>query len=218
MDTMNVPDPAVLVRQLRWRYAVKQFDPARTIAPDVWQALEESLVLTASSFGLQPWKFFVVTDPAVKERLAEASFKQRQPADASHVVIFAAHREIDVSHIDRFVDRTAEIQSVQRGSLDNFHLSMAKFLQRLTPEQRQEWAARQCYIALGAFLTAAAVLGVDTCPMEGIQKSAYDAALGQAGEGFGTVVVAAAGYRSADDPHAARPKVRFPHEHVVTRI
>ncbi|HEY0008031.1 MAG TPA: NAD(P)H-dependent oxidoreductase, partial [Tepidisphaeraceae bacterium] len=204
--------------RLRWRYAVQKFDPARTLSPEIWQALEESLVLTASSFGLQPWRFIIVTDPAVKERLAAASFNQRQPADASHLVVFAVRRAMDIAHVDRHVDRMAEVHAVERANLQGFHASTSKFVSKLTPTAQQEWAARQAYIALGAFLTAAAILGVDTCPMEGIVKPQYDEILGLEAQGYTTIVVAAAGYRSADDPHAARPKVRFPHDDVVQRI
>ena len=73
-----------LIQQLNWRYATKQFDPQRKISPEDWAALEEALVLTPSSFGLQPWKFIVVTDPATREKLVPVSWGQRQAADASH--------------------------------------------------------------------------------------------------------------------------------------
>ena len=74
---MNIPGNQ-LISQLNWRYATKQFDPARKISPEDWATLEEALVLSPSSFGLQPWKVVVVTDQAVKERLVEASRRQRQ--------------------------------------------------------------------------------------------------------------------------------------------
>jgi nitroreductase len=70
-----------LLEQLNWRYAVKKFDPTRTIDDATWQTLEESLILSPSSYGLQPWKFAVITDPKLKEKLPEASWKQNQPKD-----------------------------------------------------------------------------------------------------------------------------------------
>ena len=75
---------------LRWRYATKQFDPARAIEPATWAALEQAAVLAPSSFGLQPWTFVVVTDPAVRQQLHPASWNQPQILDASHLVVFAA--------------------------------------------------------------------------------------------------------------------------------
>lgn len=68
--------PRELLEALQSRYAVKQFDPSGRIAPEVWSALEEALQLSPSSYGLQPWKFFVVEDPALRRSLKEASWKQ----------------------------------------------------------------------------------------------------------------------------------------------
>ena len=73
MDTLS---PTALIAQLQWRYAAKKFDSARKIPADVWSALEEALILTPSSFGLQPWKFLVITDAAVKQSLVAASWRQ----------------------------------------------------------------------------------------------------------------------------------------------
>ena len=78
---MNTIHREQLVNQLHWRYATKQFDPQRKINAEDWAALEEALVLTPSSFGLQPWKFIVVTDQAVRGKLVPVSWGQRQPAD-----------------------------------------------------------------------------------------------------------------------------------------
>jgi nitroreductase len=75
--------------------------------------------------------------------------------------------------------------------------------------QVNEWSTRQTYIALGNFMTSAALLGVDTCPMEGIEPVNYDRLLGLAPKGLTTVVACAAGYRSVADKYAALAKVRF---------
>src|SRR5689334_8049098 len=89
-----------LLNQLRWRYATKQFDPTRKIADADWQTLEESLVLTPSSFGLQPWRFVVVTNQATKETLVPASWNQRQVVDSSHVVVFAIKKDLGAREVD----------------------------------------------------------------------------------------------------------------------
>src|SRR5213075_3198759 len=83
----NVIAPDALVSQLRWRYATKRFDTARKIPDQDWAALEEALILTPSSYGLQPWKFVVITDPAVKAQLPAISWNQKQVQDASHTVV-----------------------------------------------------------------------------------------------------------------------------------
>ena len=61
--------PAEILAALQWRYATKSFDPSKKIPADVWSALEDSLVLTPSSYGLQPWQFLVITDQATREAL-----------------------------------------------------------------------------------------------------------------------------------------------------
>ena len=106
-----------LVSQLNWRYATKQFDPQRKISPEDWAALEEALVLSPSSFGLQPWRFIVVTDPATKERLVAASWGQRQPADCSHLVVFAIKKDINERDLDVYVDRITEVRGTPRAAL-----------------------------------------------------------------------------------------------------
>ena len=77
-----------VLQQLKWRYATKKFDPSRRIANDDWSTLEQSLVLTPSSFGLQPWRFVVITDPDTKAKLPPISWGQTQLVEASHVALF----------------------------------------------------------------------------------------------------------------------------------
>jgi nitroreductase len=84
--------------------------------------------------------------------------------------------------------------------------------------QAHRWAARQCYIALGFFLSAAALMGVDACPMEGFQPEKYDELLGLKEHGLASVVIATAGYRSPDDKYAEAAKSRFEPGNVVIRV
>jgi nitroreductase len=86
------------------------------------------------------------------------------------------------------------------------------------PFDVNEWATRQVYIALGQFMACAAIMGIDTCPMEGINPAKYDETLGAAAQGYRTVVACAAGYRAADDKYAQTPKVRYRTEDVVQMI
>ena len=84
--------PDTVLAELNWRYATKKFDPAKTIAPDLWAKLERAVVLSPSSYGLQPWKFVVVTDPAVRKQLQAVGYNQPQIVDASHLVVFCAKK------------------------------------------------------------------------------------------------------------------------------
>lgn len=219
MNGLKPVSNETLLQQLRWRYAVKKFDPTRKIPAEDWATLEQALVLTPSSYGLQPWRFVVITDQEMKDRLVPISYGQRQVADASHVVVFAVHKPLSAAHVDRHIARTAEVQGVPTESLDRFKKMLLNSLVPPPPDFNIEhWAALQAYIALGNFMTSAAMLGIDTCPMEGIVPDKYDELLGLPNEGYGTVVVGVAGYRAADDKYAALPKVRFPVEEVVRRI
>ena len=208
-----------LVDQLRWRYATQQFDPQRKISPEDWSALESALVLTPSSYGLQPWKFIVITDPAVREKLVAASWGQRQPADCSHLVVFTIKKDFGEPEIDAHMKRTAEVRNVPLESLRKYREKMVgRLVKGMDPAARNAWAERQVYIAVGTFLTGAALLGIDACPMEGFEPAKYDEILGLDKLGLSTVVVATAGYRTAADKDATLKKVRFPNDHVILRI
>jgi nitroreductase len=208
-----------ILHRLQWRYATKKFDPSRIIPDAEWRALEEALVLTPSSYGLQPWKFIVVTNRELRERLVGHSWGQKQIVDASHLVVMAIKRDLGRPEIERFVQRVAEVRGVPVESLVNFHRMMAKSL--VPPPAGfdiNEWATRQVYIALGNFMTAAALMGIDTCPMEGIDPVKYDEVLGLTALGYSTVVACPAGHRASDDKHATQPKVRFKSEDVILRL
>jgi nitroreductase len=215
---MNPISPDAVLGQLQWRYATKKFDPARKIAPELWAKLEQAAVLAPSSYGLQPWKFVVVTDPAVRQRLHAVSWNQPQILDASHLVVFAARNPPTPADVERHVARTAEVRGVTAEALDGFKKMMLGSLARMTEADAHAWAARQCYIALGVFLSACAMAGVDACPMEGFQPDQYDEILGLKARGYGAVVIATAGYRQPDDPAAKAAKSRFAPADVVEHV
>ncbi len=216
---MKPIDPETLLSALRWRYATKKFDPTKTISEPTWQALEEALVLTPSSYGLQPWKFFVVTNREIREKLVEASWKQRQVIECSHHVVFAIKKEMAAADVERFVQRIIEVRATPAAALDGYKKIMLNFVtQSPAKVDLKHWASLQVYIALGNFMTSAAVLGIDTCPMEGIEPAKYDEILGLEKKGYQTIVACAAGYRSEQDKAASLAKVRFQLEEVVEKI
>lgn len=208
-----------LLESLNWRYATKKFDPSKTIAPEVWAALEDSLVLTPSSYGLQPWKFLIVTSPEIKEQLKSLSWNQSQVTDCSHYVVFTIKKNLTAADVDRFVESTATVRGVPAESMKGYRdIMVGDVVNGPRSLNINEWATRQAYIALGNFMTSAALIGVDTCPMEGIDPAKYDRLLGLPEKGFATVVSCAAGYRSEDDKYATLAKVRFPNAEVVEYI
>ncbi len=215
---MHPVSPDAVLAQLRWRYATKKFDATRKIAPELWAKLEQAPVLSPSSFGLQLWKFVVVTNRDVRHKLHPASFNQPQILDASHLVVFAAKNPPTPADVERFTARIAEVRSVELTSLDAHKQRMLGSLSRMTEKDSHNWAARQCYIALGVFLSACAMVGVDACPMEGFSPEKYDEILGLKAKGFSSAVIATAGYRHPDDPAAALPKTRFALNDVIEHV
>jgi len=208
-----------LIGQLNWRYATKQFDPVRKISDADWAALEQALILSPSSYGLQPWQFVVVTDPAIREKLVPVSWNQRQPADCSHFVVFAIKKNFGVAEINALLDRTAEVRGGDRAKLDAYgSMMIGDLINGPRSKWIQEWMARQVYIALGNFMTCAALLNIDTCPMEGFDPAQYDEILGFPERGLAAVVACPAGYRAASDKYAGLAKVRFPADEVFLRI
>jgi len=214
---MSPVTPQSIENQLRWRYATKAFDPNRKISDEHWETLVSALVLTPSSYGLQPWKFFVVANPEMKEQLVAHSWGQRQVADASHTVVMAIRNVVDEAYIDHYLERIAAVRGGSVESLAGFRKMMVGSLISSKMDLRH-WAEKQVYIALGNLMTAAALLGIDTCPMEGIQPAKYDEILQLPAEGYSTSVVCTLGYRADSDKYAAVPKVRFPVEEMVTEI
>jgi nitroreductase len=218
MPTQPVSNDTLLA-QLRWRYATKLFDPAKKIPDADWATLEQALILTPTSYGFQPYRFVVVSDPAMREKLLPHSWGQRQVVDACHYVVFAAKISVSEADVDHYVEHIARVRNAPVASLERLKTMLVGDIVKGPRSQYQhEWATRQTYIALGNFMTSAALLGIDVCPMEGIDPMKYDELLDLPAKGYKTVVAAAAGYRSADCKYARAPKVRYDAEELFIRI
>lgn len=216
MSTINSQQ---LLEQLKWRYATKQFDPNRKISVADWATIEDVLALSPSSGGLQPWKFIVVTDPAMRAKLAPASYGQPQITNASHLVVFASRINFNEADVDAHINNAAKVTGAPPEALKPFRDMLVGGIVKSRDEAgRDAWARNQVYIALGYLLASAAVLGIDACPMEGFDRAQYDEILGLKAKGYASAVIATLGYRSPEDKYAASPKVRFPKEQLFVRI
>ncbi len=221
MDKNNavmIISPEELLASLRWRYATKKFDASRKISAATWDSIEESLVLTPSSFGLQPWKFIVVEDPGVRANLSLESWKQPQVTEASHYVVLTTRTDLDSTDIDAWMKRMCEVQGSTPETVAPLDGMIRGFAQAMSHEARHAWNIRQVYIALGQLMASAALLGIDACPMEGISAAGYDHVLGLEGSGYATVVACALGYRAMDDKYAEMPKARFDRSRVIMHL
>ena len=208
-----------LLAALNWRYATKTFDATKKIPEATWKTLEETLVLSPSSFGLQPYRFLIVKDPAIRAQLQPHSWNQTQVVDASHYVVLAGRTAMTEAEIDLFLDRVVQVRGIPRESLDGYRGMMYGSLLSPGAETRiPHWAALQAYIALGNLMTSAALLGIDTCAIEGFVPAEYDAILGLKEQGYAPVVCCALGYRSAEDKYADLAKVRMPAANLVKTV
>jgi len=210
--------PAQLLASLEWRYATKAFD-TRKLPDATWAALEESLRLAPSSYGLQPWKFIVVNDPALRAKLRPVSWNQSQVTDASHLVVFARRTEITEKDVNEFFHQMVSERGADATKLEPYRqMMLGGVVKGKDAAAQKDWAARQVYIALGQLMGAAAAMAIDTCPLEGIDPDAYTEILGLKGTGYEVVVACAVGYRSSEDKYAGMKKIRFPAARVISRV
>ena len=207
-----------ILEQLNWRYAVKSFDSTKKISDEDWNTLEQSLILAPSSFGLQPYKFIVVTDEAKKVELTPAAYGQTQIADCSHLVVVAYKKVLTDADVEHFVERNMEIRHQPHEALADYENTMKGSAKKAVADGTIEtWNSRQAYIALGFLLETAALLGIDACPMEGFNPAEFNRILEL--ENYSAVALCAIGYRNEEKDWLANlPKVRFPKEELIQRI
>ena len=208
--------PQEILDKLQWRYAVKKFDPSQKISEADWFVLEESLRLAPSSYGLQPWKFIVVQDPEIRATLTPVSWNQTQVQDCSHYVVFATLTKIEPAYVEKFVRKMAQVREVDVASLENYkNMMVSDLVNGPRSAIAKWWSQRQSYIAMGMLMETAALLNIDSCPIEGIDPPAYDRILQLEGSDYATVASVALGYRSSEDKYQLLKKVRFDRDDVI---
>jgi nitroreductase len=218
---MQTVAPETLLSQLQWRYATKKFDPAKKIPDATWATIERAFTLAPSSYGLQPWKFYVVTNPQVRAKLREVSWNQPQITDASHLVVFCQQTRLDEAAVDRYMQSIATTRGVGIDTLAGFKTMIMGGVAKpetLPGASTITYTRSQTYIALGFFLYTCAMLGVDACPMEGFDPKGYDSILNISSSGYMPVVLGAAGYRDPTDWVASQKKVRYATSDSITYV
>jgi len=202
-------------KQLQWRYATKQFDASKKLSSEQLQFLKDVLQLSPSSTGIQPWKFVIVSDPALRQQLREKAWGQSQITDASHLVVFCRRTDVNEALIDKVIDSTAEARHITPEILKGYRDMMMGVISSKTPEQLEEWSSDQVYIALGMLLSACAAVEIDVCPMEGFDRAGFDQILGLGSENCTSYAVCAVGFRSPEDKNAQAPKARLPQSEII---
>lgn len=208
-----------ILSALKWRYAVKKFDSSKKISESELEKLLECLRLSPSSYGLQPWKFFVISDQAMKEKLRPCSMNQPQITDCSHLIVLCRTSAVDEASVDKLINVTAQTRNQPVSDLEGYKKMMiGDIVEGPRAKITHHWSAHQVHIALGVLLASAASMQIDACPMEGFSPSEYDEVLGLKEKGLSSVVLCTLGYRSEDDKYADAEKVRFSMSDIIERI
>ncbi len=212
---MNIQE---VKEQMGWRAATKSFDPEKKVSDSDFADLMEVVRLTPSSYGLQPWKFVVVKDVETRKKLQAAAYNQAQVGEASHLLVLCTQKEVTLADVGRYMESIMKVRGNSAQELEGFKGMLSGFVTGKNPEQLKLWAQKQVYIALGNVLTACAVAGIDSCPMEGFDAAQFNEILGLEKLGLEATLVCAIGYRSANDYMSKIAKVRYPKEEVIMEI
>ena len=207
-----------IIDSLKWRAAIKQFDPTKKVSEGDIEKLIEAANLAATSGGLQPFKLLVIKDEELKQKLQAVSYNQAPVGDSSHLFVFAIQTDPGINLIDAYLNRVVEVRGVEMSSLEGYRQSLNGYIGSLDEASRLTWATKQAYISLGTLLSAAADLKIDATPMEGFDTAQYQEMLGLKGQGLVPVVITAVGYRSNEDVYSAMPKVRKKRNDFVVEI
>ncbi len=198
-----------MIVDLHWRYSTKLFEPYRMINDRDLQELKNSLMLAPSSLGIQPWKFLIITDKELRERIRAVSWSQPQVTDASHLIVLCAIKRLDEKHIKKYINQIAEVREISPESLEQFEDLIRVHISKMTKEELLTWCKKQVYTALGFLLYECAERKIDSCPIEGFNVKKVDEILDLDKQNLTAVVMCPVGYRAHDDKYAQFKKVRF---------
>lgn len=207
-----------VIESLKWRAAIKQFDPLKKVEKNDLEQLLNAANLAATSGGLQPFKVVVVGEGELKSKLAPHGFNQPQIGDASHVLVFAVETNIGGQTVDDYIARSAEVRGADKGSLIGYSESMKMYVNSMDDGAKLSWGKNQAYIALGTVLTVAAELRIDSCPMEGFDAIKFSEILDLESKNLVPVLILPIGYRSDKDVHSKETKIRKKRENFIIEM
>lgn len=204
-----------LLTALNWRYATKSFDTEKKLDASQLDTLLESLRFSPSSFGLQPWKFVLVESEEILSQLRQTNHTQWQVMSAPYIFVLCAKDTMTSEDITHHIQYLAQERWIEETSLDGYRDMMLWYVGWKSDERKANRNEKQVYIAQWVLLSACAMLGIDSCPMEGFDRHSYDEILWLAWSGYHSVVIVPVGYRSSEDKYAHVPKVRFAKEELI---
>jgi len=205
-----------IIEKLGWRYATKKFNSGMNLSESKMDVLKQAIQFAPTSYGLQPFQVVFVKNPEIREKLKAASWGQSQITDSSVLAVFTRKKDINESEVDSFIQNIVNTRGVPKEMLVQYEAMMKGTINSLDESQKSSWIDKQIYIALGFLLNTAAVIDVDTCPMEGFDRTQYDEILGLTETT--SVVVCALGYRDETDDYQNYKKVRKSQDDLFVNI
>lgn len=207
-----------LIDNLKWRHAVKAYQPEKKVSEENIEKILEAVRLAPTSSGLQPFRVVVVKDQQLKEQMVAGALNPEVMRDCSHVLVFAAWESYSDEKIDTVYDYHTKERDLPQGRFGSYTDQLKKTFASQSAQQHFEHAARQSYIALGLAMAQAAELKVDSTPAEGFSPEKVDDILGLRALGLKSVTLLYLGYRDEkNDWLSSMKKVRIPMEELIIK-
>ena len=205
-----------LLDNLKWRYATKAYDSTKKVDQQDVDKIIEAARLAPTSSGLEQFRIIVINDQKLKEKIVPIAMDQKNIAQCSHLLVFAAWDKYTEERIDDIYNYITDERGLPRGRFGSYTAKLKALYLPQTAEENFAHTARQAYIGLGMALAQAAELKVDSTPMEGFDNDALDELLGLRSKGLRSVVIMPIGYRdTTNDWLVKMKKVRIPKEDFV---
>jgi nitroreductase len=206
------------IKNANWRYATKKFDTTKKISIQDLETLKEAIRLSASSFGLQPYRVLIIENPELRGKLQPAAWGQSQIVDASQLIVFANITNFGETEIDLSIANTTKTRGLPADALKGYGDFMKSKIVALPEDVRNTWASKQTYLALGNLMNAASELKIDVTPMEGFEPAQVNEILGLGKLGLNATLLATIGYRHEEDATQHYAKVRKSNEELFINL
>ena len=206
------------ITNANWRYATKKFDTTKKVSKEDLETLKEAIRLSASSFGLQPYRVLIIDNPELRAKLQPAAWGQSQIVDASQLIVFANITNFGETEIDTCIANITETRGLPADALKTYGDFMKSKIVALSEDVRNTWSSKQTYLALGNLLNAASELKIDVTPMEGFEPAQVNEILGLGKLGLNATLLATIGYRHEEDATQHYAKVRKSNEELFINL
>lgn len=217
MNTNNTQKREEILKALNWRYATKIFNKDKKVSDEDIHTILESARLSPSSNGIEMWKFIVIENKEIRNKLRTVSYNQPKVTDASHLIVITYRNDVENLTRER-LERTAKIQNQDINELGGLKTMLDNGVtNKIADGTIEYWIKAQAYIPLGIMVETASLLQIDNCAMEGFQNEKVDEILGLKEKNLKSVTMLALGYRG-EDLVALKPKVRREFNEVIEFI